>query len=277
MFEKISNGWNLAKQSLRVVLLDKELLLFPLFSGISSILVTLSFLLPLWTTGSIGNLLRPEGVNPVVYVIVFAFYLVNFFVIVFFNSCLVACALIRFRGGDPTVADGLRSSWSRLPQIFAWSLLAASVGFLLRVFESRSRRGASIVSGFLGIAWSAASYFVIPILVVENLGPIEALKRSTAVLKKSWGEALAANFGLGLLMTAFLLLAGIPAVLGVVAGSGTSVALGLAATALAVLFMTLVQSVAKAVLQAALYLYAADGSAPPQFDESLLKAAFVPN
>ena len=276
MFDKLSNGWNLAKQSLRVILLDKELLLFPLMSGISTSLVTLSFLLPLWSTGAGSALIQKQGGSPALYVVLFAFYLVNFFVIVFFNSGLVACAMIRFRGGDPTVADGLRTAWSRLPQIFAWSLLAASVGFLLRMLESRSRRGASIIYGLLGLAWTAASYFVIPVLVVENLGPIAALKRSAAVLKRSWGEALAANFGLGLLMTACMLVAAIPTVLGIASGSGPAIGFGFALTALCVLVISLVQSVANAVLRAALYLYAAEGTAPPQFDAALLQTAFVP-
>ncbi len=276
MFEKLSNGWNLAKQSLRVIVLDKELLLFPLMSGISSILITLSFFVPLWTAGVLGRVVQTQGPGPAGYLLLFAFYLVNFFVIVFFNSALVACALIRFRGGDPTVADGLRAAWSRLPQIFAWSLLAASVGFLLRLLESRSRRGASIIYGLVGLAWTAASYFVIPVLVVENLGPIDALKRSATVLKKSWGEALAANFGIGLVLTLCMLAAFLPALLGFMTGSTPAVAAGVVLSALLVLFVTLVQSVANAILRAALYLYASEGSAPPQFDASLLQTAFAP-
>lgn len=276
MFEKLSNGWNLAKQSLRVIVLDKELLLFPLMSGISSILITLSFLVPLWTTGVIGSILQKQGSNTAVYVVVFAFYLVNFFVIVFFNSGLVACAMIRFRGGDPTVSDGLRAAWNRLPQIFAWSLLAASVGFVLRMLESRSQRGARLLFGLLGLVWSTASYFVIPVIVVENLGPIAALKRSGAVLKKSWGEALAANFGIGLLLTLCMLAAFLPALLGFMTGSTPAVAAGVVLSALLVFLVALVQSVANAILRAALYLYASEGSAPPQFDASLLQTAFAP-
>lgn len=276
MFDKLSNGWNLAKQSLRVIVLDKELLLFPLMSGISSILITLSFFVPLWMAGVLGRVVQAQGPGPAGYLLLFAFYLVNFFVIVFFNSALVACALIRFRGGDPTVADGLRAAWSRLPQIFAWSLLAASVGFLLRLLESRSRRGASIIYGLVGLAWTAASYFVIPVLVVENLGPIDALKRSATVLKKSWGEALAANFGIGLLLALCMLAAFLPALLGFMTGSTPAVVAGVVLSALLVLLVTLVQSVASAILRAALYLYASEGSVPPQFDATLLQAAFAP-
>ena len=32
---------------------------------------------------------------------------------IFFNAALVACAIIRFRGGDPTVMDGLRAATAR--------------------------------------------------------------------------------------------------------------------------------------------------------------------
>ena len=156
MFERLANGWELAKNSWQVLRLDKELLLFPLMSGIACLFVLASFAIPLWTTQYVDTVLE-EGQplqNVLAYVVLFAFYFVNYFVIVFFNTALIACAIIRFRGGDPTVSDGLRAAISRLPQIVAWALVSATVGVILRVIESYSDKVGQIVAALLGGAWS---------------------------------------------------------------------------------------------------------------------------
>ncbi|HCS52827.1 MAG TPA: hypothetical protein DIW81_14750, partial [Planctomycetaceae bacterium] len=160
MFQRLSNGWSLAKQSWRVLMLDKELLVFPVVSGFCCLLVLASFIVPLFATGYVdvvlndGQISQEESQDPIAYIILFAFYFVNYFVIVFFNSALVACAIIRFKGGDPTVADGFRASMNRLPQIAGWAFLSATVGVILKVIESRSEKVGQIVAGLLGAAWS---------------------------------------------------------------------------------------------------------------------------
>ena len=108
MFDRMANGWELTKQSFRVLILDKELLLFPLFSGFSCLIVLASFAVPLWNSEYAGVVLNERAApdDALAYVILFAFYFVNYFVIVFFNSALIACAIIRFNGGNPTLGDG---------------------------------------------------------------------------------------------------------------------------------------------------------------------------
>jgi len=202
MFERMANGWELAKESWGVLKMDKELVVFPLLSGVACLLVLASFATPLFMTGYIDALSDdPEAFqSPVSWVIAFAFYFVNYFVIVFFNSALVASALIRFRGGDPTLSDGFGAAMNRLPQIAAWALVSATVGILLRAVEQAHEKAGSLISAILGTAWSIMTYFVVPVLVVEKVGPFEAVKRSVGVLKRTWGEALAANFGIGFIV-----------------------------------------------------------------------------
>ena len=153
MFERLERGWDMAIESCHVLRKDKELMLFPILSGLSSLLVLASFAWPLWASGCAQRVSeQPEAWRePVAWVILFAYYFVNYFVIVFFNSALVACALIRLRGGDPTVADGFRAAFSRVPQIAAWALVSATVGLVLKAAESRSKRGAEFVTAILGI------------------------------------------------------------------------------------------------------------------------------
>jgi Family of unknown function (DUF6159) len=280
MFERLSHGWDLAKQSWRVLMLDKELLLFPLFSGIACLVVLASFAIPLWSTGYTDTVLNEEAPAQDVtsWILLFCFYAVNYFVIVFFNSALISCAIIRFRGGDPTVSDGFRAAGKRLPVIFAWSLVSATVGVLLKAIESRSERAGQIISSLLGIGWSIATYFVVPVLVVENVGPVDAVKRSWAVIKKTWGESIGANFGIGFITFLCSLACFVPifggAFLignGMVAAGGGAIVLGI----IGLMLVSLVSSALNSIILAALYLYAADHEVPEQFDRGMLQHAFA--
>src|SRR5438045_1322603 len=103
------------------------------------------------------------------------------------------------RGGSPTIGDGFRAAANRMPVILGWAILSATIGLILRVIEDRSEKIGQIVSGLLGAAWTLVSFLVVPILVIENKNPFTALKESTVMLKKTWGERLAGNFGLGLI------------------------------------------------------------------------------
>lgn len=277
MFERIANGWALAKQSYRVLLLDKELLLFPLLSGICCLVVLASFALPLYFTGQFDTMAQDAEATsqePLAYVILFAFYFVNYFVITFFNSAMVACAIIRFRGGDPTLADGFGAAFSRAPKILAWALVAATVGTILRAIEDRSQRIGRIVAGLLGMAWTVTTYFVVPVLVVEKLGPFDAIKRSLAILRNAWGESIVTNFGLGLIGLILFLAALVPTGVGIVVGQAGLI-IGIATTVLLIILLAIASSAAKVVSLAALYEYATQGEAPPQFDQDLLSGAFV--
>ena len=278
-FERLSNGWELAKESWHVLKMDKELLVFPLISGIACLIVLASFALPLWNTDYAGVIFDEGEIpnDPVAYLILFAFYTVNYFVIVFFNSALVSCAIIRFRGGDPTLADGFRASFSRLPQILMWAVVSATVGVILRVIESRAEKAGQIISALLGAGWSIATYFVVPVLVVEKVGPIDAVKRSFGVLRKTWGEAIGANFGIGFIVFIASLIGIIPLAFGIfLVTTGQAVPGGalIAIGVLALIVISLISSALDTILLAALYLYAADGQIPSHFDNSLLQDAF---
>jgi hypothetical protein len=199
----------------------------------------------------------------------FLFYCCNYFVIIFFNAGLIACAQIRMEGGDPTVGDGLRAAWARLPAIAGWAILAGTVGMVLRMIEERSSLVGKIVVGLLGMAWSLTSFLVVPILVIENEGPISALQRSAAMLKKTWGEQLIGNFSFGFI---FLLLA-VPGVLllvlGIAANSTTIIIVSVAYF----IAISLAQSALQGIFQAALYLYMRDGEAPEGFEVGALQAS----
>jgi hypothetical protein len=266
---------------MQVLKLDKELLVFPLLSGIACVIVLASFAVPLFLSGALDSL---EGgrenatQNVLAWLVLFAFYFVNYFVITFFNSALVGCAVIRLKGGDPTVADGFHSALPRLPQIVSWSLVAATVGVLLKVIESRSQRAGEVVAGLLGMAWSITTFFVVPVLVIEGLGPIDSVKRSVSVMRKTWGESLVSNWGIGLIVFGLSLIAMLPILAGgFLMNSGLNV-VGIVLIAVGVVSLiavALVSSALNSIVLAALYIYAAEDQMPEGFDSGLVQGAFA--
>lgn len=280
MFRKIENGWRLAKECWHVLQLDKELLLFPVMSMIACVLVLASFLVPLWTSGALENTADNPALmsEPVMLAGYFAFYFITYFVMIFFNSALVACAIIRFRGGDPTVSDGLSAAMQRLPKILAWSAVSAVIGLVLKAIEQRSGALGRFIAGLLGAGWAIASYFAIPVLVMENAGPVDALKRSASIIRKTWGEALTAEIGMSLLVFVAIL----PAIAMFIFGSVTvpsSALVGGAFIALGAVWVfgvILAAATMDAILKAALYLYASDGKIPHNFSNEIAQRAFAP-
>ena len=275
---KIANGFALAVQSWRVLMMDKELLVFPLLSGLACFLVLASFAGFGYLTGM--RVRDPEHIEAAQWFFLFLYYFCNYFVIVFFNVALIACAMIRFRGGNPTVRDGLAAARERLGLIAAWAALAATVGVVLRMIEERVGFVGKIVVLILGAVWTIATFFVVPVLVVENLGPVEAAKRSVEIVRKAWGEAIVSNIGIGLLTFLAMLLVVVPfavlmAVIALKAGSIAIAVIGAVLTIALVVTIQLASSALTSILLSALYLYATGGQVPAGFDPARLKAAFV--
>lgn len=279
MFQRLATGWELAKQSFAVLKLDKELLLFPIMSGVACLIAMASFAVPLFFSGALEGINEEAttGTQVLLGVLTFLFYFVTYFIIIFFNSALVACAIIRLKGGDPIVRDGIGAAMDRLPQIAGWAFVAATVGLILKIIESRSEKVGSIVASLLGMAWSITTFFVVPVLVVEKAGPIEAVKRSVAVMKKTWGESLGANTGIGFLTFLASLVAILPIGGGIALISASPVFGGLliGIGVLWVLFVSLVSSALGSIILAALYIYAAEEKMPQHFDANMIKGAFT--
>src|SRR5262249_22682264 len=246
--------------------------------------VLIAFVGPLIGLQLAGVDLAPKDANgdprPAVwlYPVAFAFYFCSFFVVIFCNSALVSCALMRFNGQEPTLGDGFRASFARLPQIAAWSLVSATVGLILKAIENANEKVGEIISAIIGTASAIMTYFVVPVLVVEKLGPFAAIGRSVAILKKTWGEALVGGIGLGL----FKLLILLPGILLLIGGIAlgvalNSLALGLGVAALGVLWLLLGAAVCSAldtVFMTALYQYAAFDKVPEGFNRDTIEHAF---
>lgn len=276
MIERLKNSWELAKASGRVLQADKELLLFPVFSGIALILVTISFFIPLSFVGLATDQGGIVGIGS--YLILFVFYFVQYAVIIFFNSGLVGAALIRLDGGDPTVRDGLQIATKNLSSILGYALIAASVGVLLRVIKGKTGIVGRILSTLGGLTWSLATYMVVPVLVTRGVDPIEAIKDSTRILKRTWGEQIAGTFGIGFffgIVTVIYTIIVVPVII-ILVIAGTPLVLLLAAAGLVIIgyiVLALISSALKGIYSAALYRFATTGEAG-MFDRTLLSGAF---
>ncbi len=282
MFKRFSRSWDLVKASASVLAKDKELLVFPLLSGICSLIVVAAFVLPAFGLGALDGLGNGDvgaGVHVGAYVLGFLFYLVQYFVIFFFNSALVGAALIRLEGGDPSLRDGLRIASSKIVPILGYAAIAATVGLLLRAVQERAGWLGRIVGGFLGVAWTVASFLVVPVLVTRNIGPIDAVKESAMLLKNTWGENLIGRGGVGLIfgfVFAALIFIGVGAIVAA-SSSGSSVLIGsvVALFVVALLLAGLVQAALSGIYSAALYRHAVGENQTEGFSGALLEQAFA--
>jgi hypothetical protein len=285
MFDRFFTGFSAARSCWEILREDKKLLLFPLISGIACLIVVLSFFLPL-------AVIQPRALMALFdddpraaagqvpwwfWVVLFAFYFCNYFVIYFFNAALIHCALFRFRGIPTSVNDGLWAATQRLPQILAWSFVSATVGLLLKAIESSHERAGQLISSIAGTAWSIVTYFVMPALIVEKVGPFEAIARSARILKNTWGEALGGRIGIRWFMLPFWLI-GILLGIGGFFLLGPALPLGVLLLALAVIYLivlALVNAALETILLSGLYLYATQGEVPTGMDRNVLKGAFA--
>lgn len=268
---RIANTIDLAKASWRVLQADKELMVLPVLSMVATILVAISFVIPMLALGSFEG----EGLTLVDYAILFAFYIVAAFVTIFFNAALVHAADERLQGGDPTLGSALRGAGNRVGRILPWAIVSATVSIVLRAIEERFGGLGRLVAGLAGMAWSLVTYLVIPILVVEDIGVVDAIKRSGSLFRRTWGENVAAQFGFGLLGFVASLLGIAIAVIGVAAGGVLGI-LGLVIGALWIVLVAVVLAALNGIFQTALYHYAVDGQVPGDyFPEQAFATAFV--
>src|SRR6185295_2327308 len=290
MFNRFSRSYQLVRHSWAVLKQDKEILIFPVLSGIASLAVAASFIVPLVIfgmhqpaeTAPAGAHKDPEfQMQAAWYAYLFLFYLVSYFITIFFNVGVMHCASIRMNGGDPTVADGFKGAFARIGAIFMWSLVSATVGMILRAIEERAGIVGKIVSAIAGVAWSLLTYFAVPVMIFEGAGVFRSIRRSGELFKKSWGEAVIGESGMGLFFACLFLLGLIPAGLAVYLGAMGSAGVVLAVVLGAVaLFYWIALAVISAALQGvfhvALYRYAATGQVPSEYPEELIQRHWRP-
>lgn len=200
---------------------------------------------------------------------------------VFFNVAFYHQILKALAGEEVSLRAGLAFACRRFRAILAWSLLAGTVGFAVQMLAERLGWVGRWAMRLVGLGWSIAAVFVIPVMIRdETTNPFQLLRGSVSTLKKTWGETLIAYTGIQL---GKLLL-----VVAVVASSLVSSMLifdaewdfayvMLVEAALfgcALLAWWFFIGTANDIYRCALYVYATEGVVPEPFSEEQMHAAW---
>jgi hypothetical protein len=274
---RIGRGWHLAKQSWTVVKSDRSLVVFPVVAAIAGIITAIVFfgagagLIAGTKTDWLGIVIAVIGVYLIIVIGIFS------------GVALSACAARALEGHDTTVAEGIAAARQHQSHIFAWAGVSLVVGGLIMFLEALLREAggqivASIVGSLASFAWGVATFFVIPVIAFEDLGPKDAIKRSAHIVKERWGEGVTGSFAIGgIAFLAGILPAGILIAIGIAAAK-SSVALGVVLIVLGALILVvavLLQATISAVFKVALFRYATENKVLGGFQEHELEAAFV--
>lgn len=275
--ERIRRGWRLTKQSWGVLRSHRTLALFPVLSGI----FTLIMLAIVWGGGflAIEGLTADDGEPAAADYVLAALSAYGAAVIAVYFNVALAGAADRVLAGEPaSIGEGLRVANRRIPQILSWAALVVTVHYLLSALAERFQAVGSIISSIFGVVWAVATYLVVPVIALEGKGPIESIKSSASAIRAKWGEGLTGHTaigGIGMLVGLAVAVAFGGALylsINAEAPTAVSVALGLAGAAALLLIAVLFSSLSQ-IFRVALYRFATAGRTDG-FAEGELQGAF---
>lgn len=278
MFSSFSNSWQLFKLSWNILWHDKVLISLPFVSMILTFIATIVFFIP--TSAIFGDYLDSESDQIPLggFVILFFFYLIVDTIIIYFNSVLTNIVISRVNGKNISKSESFSQINAKLGSVIGFAVISATVGVILNIIKDRGGKAGELVSAIGGTAWNIATYLAIPVLVVEGVGPMEAVKKSAALLKKTWGQQLAGGFSMGIVMFLIsipLIFLGLLVIfIGAGQDSTPTILFGVGLTVFIVIILITISSALNAIFRAVLYKYAADGQVVPGFDPSLVQNAF---
>ena len=288
--DKFRTSWELLRRSLQVLQKNPKLYLFPVVSTLCALAIALFFLAPILAV-LFANFWGAKAVteadwdavmaryNSAMYAYGVVIYLVSMFVGTFMNVAFYN-EILRALAGEPvSLRNGLRFASGRVVAILLWSLLACTVGLIIRAIEERLGWLGRIVMAMIGTAWSVAAVFAIPVIIrrTDN-NPITVLRDSVGTLKRTWGESLAGFLGIQLGWLAFLAFSvGLLVPAGILAFVLNQFWIGAAAGVLwllAIFAASFFLSMATHVYRCALYVYASEGVVPGPYTTDMMNAGW---
>lgn len=266
---RIKRGWGLTKKSWALLNENRELIRFPLFGALATIVPAIVFLGPGLYLFDKDQL---AGAIPLVVIGVYALSVVGFY----FSVGLAACADMIFRGQQATVSDGLAVARSRFAQICGWAAVSTAISAVMGVLENQGGLGGQIAARLVGMAWSLVTFLAVPVIAIEGTGPFETIKRSASMFKSRWGQQITGNIAIGGAVFLFgILPAAALVVIGLAVWSSTSFLGALLVVVGALLFAIslLVSKALSGIFGVALYRYALDGTPVGGFTAEELESA----
>jgi Family of unknown function (DUF6159) len=283
MFDKISRSWSLAGECWDILKEDPALLIFPLLSSLAILALLASFAVPILIVhhdlqAPIADGSTAHTTRLLSYAATYVFYVISYSIVMFFNSALIAVVLQRLDGEPASVSYGLQTALSNLPAIVGYALIAAVVGTILRAIEERVGFIGRIVTAIIGAAWTLATAMTLPVLIVENVGPVEAISRSLDLLRKNWGENLIGNSGISIGMAVIAVplcvLAGMFMMFAISTNAMAMIVPAAIVLVLTVVGVSLVSATLHAIYTAALYRFATGSKENGGIGHELLAEAF---
>jgi len=266
---RIKRGWGLTKKSWALLNEHRELIRFPLYGAVATIVPAVAFLGPGLYLFDKDEL---AGAIPLVAIGVYALSVLGFY----FSVGLAACADMIFRGQEATVADGLAVARSRFAQICGWAAISTAISAVMGVLENQGGLGGQIAARLVGMAWSLVTFLAVPVIAIEGTGPVETIKRSASMFRQRWGQQITGNIAIG---GAVFLFGVLPAVLLIVLGIAvwsSASFLGALLVVIGALVLAIALLVSKAlsgIFGVALYRYALDGETVGGFTAEELESA----
>ncbi len=269
----------IVKESWGVLNKDMEIMWFPILSFFTTIIAlilmgVLFFFVALGGHAETINEGHMEVNNIAVYGTLLIYYIVVFFIANFFQAGLITIVQGRFSGSNLSFMDGLRGASKNFMKIFYWSVISATVGVILNIIEDKFKFVGRIISSLLGAAWTLLTYFSLPSLIVGNTSVKDSFKESAALIRKTWGETLIVNFGVGLffgILTFALCALSIGSI--VLVPTYQMFLTSMILLVLAFFMMVIISSTLSSIFKLALYNYAKTGQVPEGFSESLIIGA----
>ncbi len=210
---------------------------------------------------------------PVDYVLIYACVAGGAFLTVFFNAAIVAAALERLEGRQASARDGIRMTWERRTYVLEWALFSATVGLIVMAIRSKGDWVGRVFAWLFDIAWGYATVFVAPVLVTREVGPIDALRSSAALFKKTWGENIVQDIGMGVLVLGAIIAA---VAIALPVGVAFGLIPGIVVAGVLIAAVSAVFSAFDSVFNAALFRYATTGEPPAAFASLDLGRAYIP-
>ncbi len=264
--DRLWNGWDMAYASWQVIFRDKSLLLFPVISFLAQLVIIAMYAGagdPFGLIKLADSAYGEEAGGGAAVLAGIVFFVIAFFfnsITIFFNVALISCAKRSLQGEDTTVGQGLSAAFGLVHLVLLWSLISTVVSSILNAIESNEKAGA-ILRMILGTAWSIITYFVLPVLVFEKVGPIEAIKRSTSIIRQTWGESIGGYVGTGIIG----FVAALPGIALCFLAAISSVWFFAVIGLLWIIAASLMSTAAASVIRVALYMYAQNETIPASF------------
>jgi len=278
MFDVFRRSYGIFRQSLAILSADKEILIFPVLSGIAMLFVFALMIGGGFFMGVFRAILESSGQGSaseiIGYAVLFVWYFLSWFVGLFFNVAVIHCAKIRLDGGDPTVADGINASMRHIGRIAAWAAISATVGLLAQILRDKLKGFGRIFVWLGEAAWGIATFFIVPVMIFEERPIFDSVKQSWNLVKKTWGESLVGGGGIGLFIFLLAIPGLLPIVLGFVLGNGGAIIGGVAVAVLYWLVLACVSSALGGIYRAALYVYATEQRVAPGYSQEYVTGAF---